>query len=47
VGTAAVCGVLGLWGSYRWDLPSGSTVVAAFGLSLAVTVITAAVKKRA
>jgi len=36
VATAAACGVLGLWGSYQWDLPSGSAIVAAFGLWLAL-----------
>jgi zinc/manganese transport system permease protein len=35
VGGAIAGGVLGLWGSYRWDLPSGSAIVAAFGLGLA------------
>jgi hypothetical protein len=34
--TAAACGVFGLWGSYRWDLPSGSAIVAAFGFWLAL-----------
>lgn len=36
VGGAAVCGMLGLWASYRWDLPSGSSIVAAFGVGLAL-----------
>lgn len=36
VAGAGVCGVLGLWASYRWDLPSGSTIVAAFGVGLAL-----------
>ena len=36
VGSAAACGVLGLWASYRWDLPSGSAIVAAFGICLAL-----------
>jgi zinc/manganese transport system permease protein len=36
---AAGSGVLGLWGSYRWDLPTGSSIVATFGLWLAVTAL--------
>ncbi len=36
VGGAMAGGVLGLWGSYRWDLPSGSAIVAAFGVWLAL-----------
>jgi zinc/manganese transport system permease protein len=43
--SAAACGVLGLWGSYRWDLPSGSTIVAAFGVFLAVTAAAAMRRK--
>lgn len=45
--SAAACGVLGLWGSYQWDLPSGSTMVAAFGIWLAVTAVAAAMRRRA
>jgi zinc/manganese transport system permease protein len=36
---AAACGVLGLWASYRWDLPSGSAIVAAFGFCLGMAAI--------
>ncbi|MFZ5875223.1 MAG: metal ABC transporter permease [Nitrospirota bacterium] len=36
---AGSCGVVGLWGSYQWDLPSGSAIVAAFGCCLAVASI--------
>lgn len=43
---AAACGVLGLWGSYRWDVPSGSTIVAVFGAWLAVTALAVALRKR-
>jgi zinc/manganese transport system permease protein len=45
--TSASCGVLGLWGSYRWDLPSGSAIVAAFGAWLAVTAAAAAMRRKA
>ncbi|MEW6681878.1 MAG: metal ABC transporter permease [Nitrospirota bacterium] len=45
--SAATCGVLGLWASYRWDLPSGSSVVATFGVWLAVTALGATVWRRA
>ncbi len=45
--SAAGCGVLGLWGSYRWDLPSGSSIVATFGLWLAVTAVAATLRKQA
>lgn len=41
VGSAGACGVLGLWASYRWDLPSGSAIVAAFGICLALVAGTA------
>ncbi len=47
VASAASCGVLGLWGSYQWDLPSGSTIVATFGTWLAVTAIGATAWRRA
>lgn len=45
--SAAACGVLGLWGSYQWDLPSGSTIVATFGTWLAVTAVGATIWRRA
>jgi zinc/manganese transport system permease protein len=35
--TGGVVSALGLIASYRWDLPTGATVVAAFGAALAVT----------
>ncbi len=44
--SAAGCGVLGLWASYRWDLPSGSAIVAMFGVWLAVTALTVVLWKR-
>ncbi len=44
--TAATCGVLGLWGSYRWDLPSGSSIVATFGAWLAVTAVTVTLRRQ-
>lgn len=46
VATAAACGVLGLWGSYRWDLPSGSSIVAMFGVWLIVTAVAASLGRR-
>lgn len=42
---AAACGIIGLWGSYLWDLPSGSSIVAAFGVWLAMTAIAVTVRK--
>jgi zinc/manganese transport system permease protein len=36
VGFGVGCGVVGLWASFRWDLPTGSAIVAAFGVCLAV-----------
>lgn len=45
--SAAGCGVLGLWGSYRWDLPSGSSIVAMFGVWLAATALTVTMRKQA
>ncbi len=45
--SAAACGVLGLWASYRWDLPSGSSIVATFGVWLAVTALGATARRRA
>jgi zinc/manganese transport system permease protein len=47
VSSASACGILGLWGSYRWDLPSGSAIVTAFGAWLAVTAVAAAITGRA
>jgi ABC-type Mn2+/Zn2+ transport system permease subunit len=44
--SAAGCGVLGLWASFGWDLPSGSTIVATFGAWLAVTALGARVWRR-
>jgi len=35
--TGAVASAAGLIAAYRWDLPTGATVVAAFGAALAVT----------
>jgi zinc/manganese transport system permease protein len=35
--TGGVVSALGLIASYRWDLPTGATVVAAFGAALALT----------
>ena len=35
--TGGLVSALGLLASYRWDLPTGATVVAAFGAALAVT----------
>lgn len=46
VAAAAACGVLGLWGSYQWDLPTGSTIVAAFGASLAIVAMAAILRRR-
>jgi zinc/manganese transport system permease protein len=40
-GIAGSCGVVGLWASYQWDLPSGSAIVAVFGCCLAVAAIVA------
>jgi zinc/manganese transport system permease protein len=33
-GVAGVASILGLWGSWSWDLPTGATIVAAFGVLL-------------
>jgi len=44
VGGAMTGGLLGLWGSYNWDLPSGSAIVAGFGLGLIAIVLVRAVK---
>lgn len=44
VAGAAGCGVLGLGASYRWDLPSGSTIVAAFGIGLAISALSRLVR---
>ncbi|HET8761285.1 MAG TPA: metal ABC transporter permease [Nitrospiria bacterium] len=46
VASAAACGVLGLWGSYRWDLPTGSSIVAMFGVGLIVTAFAASLRRR-
>ncbi|MGH9258675.1 MAG: metal ABC transporter permease, partial [Acidimicrobiales bacterium] len=35
-GSGAVASFLGIWLSYRWDLPTGPLVVCMFGLLLAV-----------
>jgi zinc/manganese transport system permease protein len=43
---AAACGVLGLWASYQWDLPSGSSIVAMFGVWLAVTALGTVTRRR-
>lgn len=33
-GVAVIASVVGLWGSWTWDLPTGATIVAAFGALL-------------
>jgi ABC-type Mn2+/Zn2+ transport system permease subunit len=46
-GVALLASVLGLWGSWAWDLPSGAAVVAAFGVLLVLAGGVAAFSLRA
>ena len=47
-GIAAIASLLGLWTSYKVDLPTGAAIVCAAGILLAVVSVTAAAlgKKR-
>ena len=45
-GIAAAASLLGLWGSYRLDLPTGAAVVCACGLLLVLVSIFAAVRQK-
>ena len=46
-GTAAIASLLGLWGSYIMDLPTGAAIVCASGLLLAIVGASGAVRRRA
>src|SRR4026209_2191041 len=45
-GIAAAASLLGLWASYRMDLPTGAAIVCASGLLLAVRGVVGAVRRR-
>ncbi len=46
-GIAAAASLLGLWGSYRLDLPTGAAIVVVCGLLLAVVSVVASVRRAA
>jgi len=44
---AAAASLLGLWTSYRMDLPTGAAIVCASGVLLALVSVIASVRRRA
>jgi ABC-type Mn2+/Zn2+ transport system permease subunit len=44
-GVAATASLLGLWASYRLDLPTGAAIVVVCGLLLAIVSVVASVRR--
>jgi len=44
---ALLASLAGLWGSWRWDFPTGATVVVAFGISLIAAAVVKVLQERA
>jgi ABC-type Mn2+/Zn2+ transport system permease subunit len=44
-GIAAVASLLGLWASYRMDLPTGAAIVVASGMLLAIVGVFATLRR--